>query len=197
MSGRGGCTWGPRRWPWRRSWAGSARWRWWRPRRGCRGRRGGPGRTSWRRARCRWGGAGRAAGAGRRRGAGGVPRGGVRRRGAGRPRAESAAPGLAEALEALIDEDCRGDPMSPLKYTAKGAESLARELTRQGHPCSKPTVLRLLHAGDYSTQGNAKMLEGRDHPDRDAQFRYISRQARHHLAAGDPVISVDAKKKEK
>ena len=115
----------------------------------------------------------------------------------GRPRAEDADPGLPAALEALISDDCRGDPMSPLKWTARSAESLARELTSQGHSCSKPTVLRLLHELEYSTQGNARMLEGRSHPDRDAQFRYIGRQAGHHLAAGDPVISVDTKKKEK
>ncbi len=87
--------------------------------------------------------------------------------------------------------------MPPLRWTARSAESLAREMTSRGHRCSKPTVLRLLHAAGYSTQGNAKMIEGRQSPDRDAQFRYIARQARHHLAAGDPVISVDTKKREK
>ena len=129
--------------------------------------------------------------------AGAVPLGRVRRPGAGRPRAEAADPGLPAALEALVSDDCRGDPVSPLRWTARSAESLARELTSRGHRCSKPTVLRLLHAAGYSTQGNARLLEGRAHPDRDAQFRYIARQARHHLAAGDPVISVDTKKKEK
>src|SRR5215470_1313287 len=129
--------------------------------------------------------------------AGAEPLGRVRRPGAGRPRAEDADPGLSAALEALISDDCRGDPMSPLRWTARSAESLARELTARGHRCSKPTVLRLLHALGYSTQGNAKVIEGRQSPDRDAQFRYIARQAAHHLAAGDPVISVDTKKKEK
>jgi hypothetical protein len=129
--------------------------------------------------------------------AGAVPLGRVRRPGAGRPRAEAADPGLPAALEALISDDCRGDPMSPLRWTARSAAGLARELTSRGHRCSKPVVLRLLHAAGYSTQGNAKMIEGRSHPDRDAQFRYIARQARHHLAAGDPVVSVDTKKKEK
>jgi hypothetical protein len=129
--------------------------------------------------------------------AGAEPLGRVRRPGAGRPRAEASDPGLPGALEALIADDCRGDPMSPLKWTARSADSLARELTARGHRCSKPTVLRLLHAAGYSTQGNAKMIEGRSHPDRDGQFRYIARQARHHLAAGDPVISAGTKKKEK
>lgn len=128
---------------------------------------------------------------------GAVPLGRVRRPGAGRPRAEAADPGLAGALEALISDDCRGDPCSPLKWTARSAAGLARTLTGRGHRCSKPTVLRLLHSAGYSTQGNAKMIEGGAHPDRDAQFRHIARQARHHLAAGDPVISVDTKKKEK
>ncbi len=129
--------------------------------------------------------------------AGAEPLGRVRRPGAGRPRAEVTDPGLPAALEALIGDECRGDPVSPLRWTAKSAQSLALVLTARGHRCSKPTVLRLLHAQGYSTQGNAKMLEGSSHPDRDAQFRYISAQARHHLAAGDPVISVDTKKKEK
>jgi hypothetical protein len=93
--------------------------------------------------------------------AGAVPLGRVRRPGAGRPRAEDADPGLPAALEALISDDCRGDPMSPLRWTARSAAGLARTLTSQGHRCSKPTVLRLLHALDYSTQGNAKMIEGR------------------------------------
>jgi hypothetical protein len=130
-------------------------------------------------------------------GSGAGPLGRVRRPGAGRPRAEDRDPGLAAALEALIGDDCRGDPQSPLRWTARSAAGLARALTAGGHRCSKPTVLRLLHAGGYSTQGNAKTVEGSAHPDRDAQFRYIARQAGHHLAAGDPVISVDTKKKEK
>ena len=94
-------------------------------------------------------------------------------------------------------EDCtRGDPESPLAWTAKSAKRLAGELTGQGHRCSPQTAWRLLHQEGFSTQANAKVTEGRRHPDRDAQFRYIAAQAKEHLAAGQPVISVDAEKKE-
>src|SRR5271156_1735173 len=141
MSGRGGCTWGRRRWRWNRSWAGSGRWRWWRVRRGGGGGRGRRGR-----------------GGGGEGGGGAGPLGRVRRPGAGRPRAEDRDPGLAAALEALIGDDCRGDPQSRLRWTARSAAGLARALTAGGHRCSKPTVLRLLHAGGYSTQGNAKTV---------------------------------------
>ena len=86
--------------------------------------------------------------------------------------------------------------MSPLRWTAKSLRTLAGELARQGHPVSAPTVGRLLRKHGFSLQANAKTLEGKQHPDRDAQFRYIGEQARQHQAAGQPVISVDAKKKE-
>ena len=86
--------------------------------------------------------------------------------------------------------------MSPLRWTTKSLRHLADELTRQGHPVSAPTVGRLLQADGFSLQANAKTLEGDQHPDRDAQFRYINEQVKDHQAAGEPVISVDAKKKE-
>ena len=86
--------------------------------------------------------------------------------------------------------------MSPLRWTAKSTRTLADELTRQGHKVSADTVGDLLRAEGFSLQGNAKTIEGSQHPDRDAQFRYISEQARAHQDAGDPVISVDTKKKE-
>ncbi len=120
----------------------------------------------------------------------------VRRPGAGRPRLAEADPGLVPALLALVEDSARGDPQSPLAWTTKSAEHLAGELARQGHGCSPQTVWRLLHEQGFSTQANAKVTEGRRHPDRDGQFRYIAGQAREHLAAGLPVISVDAKKKE-
>src|SRR5690348_10075714 len=120
----------------------------------------------------------------------------ARRAGGGRKTAEEKDPGLIPALEALLDDSTRGDPMSPLKWTTKSVENLAGELTRQGHRCGKDAVLRVLHQQGYSTQGNSMTIEGRQHPDRDAQFRYISGTAKEFLAAGDPVISVDAKKKE-
>jgi transposase len=119
-----------------------------------------------------------------------------RRAGGGRKKAEEKDPGLIPALEALLEDSTRGDPMSPLRWTTKSAENLAGELTRQGHRCRKDAVLRMLHQQGYSTQANSMTIEGRQHPDRDAQFRYIGGQAREFLAAGDPVISVDAKKKE-
>ena len=120
----------------------------------------------------------------------------ARRPGAGRKKAEDKDGGLAAALEELLDASTRGDPMSPLRWTTLSVRAIAAELTRQGHRCGKDAVLRMLHAGGYSTQGNSRTIEGKRHPDRDGQFRYISGQVKAFLAAGDPVISVDAKKKE-
>src|SRR6266704_1580931 len=120
----------------------------------------------------------------------------VRRPGAGRPKLAEADPGLVPALLALVEDSARGDPESPLQWTTKSARHLSDELTRQGHRCSPQTAWRLLHEQGFSTQANARVTEGRRHPDRDAQFRYIAGQASGHLAAGQPVISVDAKKKE-
>jgi hypothetical protein len=120
----------------------------------------------------------------------------VRRPGAGRKKLASTDPGLVPALLALVEDGARGDPQSPLSWTTKSVKKLAGELTGQGHRCSPQTAWRLLHEQGFSTQANAKVIEGRRHPDRDAQFRYIADRAREHLAAGQPVISVDAKKKE-
>ena len=100
------------------------------------------------------------------------------------------------ALLALVEPEERGDPVSPLRWTVKSTRALAAELSRQGHKASAGTVGDLLRAEGFSLQGNAKVLEGSSHPDRDAQFRYISGRAAAFLQAGDPVISVDAKKKE-
>ncbi len=120
----------------------------------------------------------------------------VRRPGAGRKKLAQADPGLVPALLALVEDSSRGDPESPLSWTTKSTKKLSGELTRQGHRCSPQTAWRLLHEQGFSTQANAKVTEGKRHPDRDAQFRYIAAQAKEHLAAGQPVISVDAKKKE-
>jgi transposase len=129
---------------------------------------------------------------------GGVaPPGRVRRPGGGRKRLADTDPGLVPALLALVEDSTRGDPQSPLRWTTKSMERLAGELGGQGHPCSPPTVWRLLREQGFSMQSNAKVLEGKArHEDRDAQFRYISGQAKEYMAAGQPVISVDAKKKE-
>jgi hypothetical protein len=120
----------------------------------------------------------------------------VRRPGAGRPKAPVQDPELVAALDALVEPDTRGDPMSPLRWTAKSTRTLAEELTRQGHRVSASTVAGLLTGLGYSLQATSKQVEGAQHPDRDGQFRYLNEQARAHLADGQPVISVDTKKKE-
>jgi hypothetical protein len=91
---------------------------------------------------------------------------------------------LRPALLALVDPDVRGDPMSPLRWTVKSTRKLAAELTAQGHRVSADVVGDLLREEGFSLQGNAKVIEGRQHPDRDAQFRYINEQARAHRAGG-------------
>src|SRR6266566_3061545 len=124
------------------------------------------------------------------------PDGRARREGGGRKSAEELDAGLVPALLALVDPDERGDPESPLRWTTKSLRHLATELTRQRHPVSAPTVGRLLRVAGFSLQANAKTLEGAQHPDRDAQFRYINEQVKDHQAGGEPVISVDTKKRE-
>ena len=125
-----------------------------------------------------------------------APEGRVRRPGGGRKKLAETDPGLVPALLALVEDSTRGDPESPLAWTTKSVQHLAGALTAQGHRCSPQTCWRLLHGQGFSTQSAARVTEGRRHPDRDAQFSYIAAQAREHLAAGQPVISVDAKKKE-
>src|SRR4051794_7561051 len=124
------------------------------------------------------------------------PRGRTRRPGGGRKKAADVDPGLRPALMALVEPDVRGDPMSPLRWTTRSTRTLAEELTRAGHPVSADTVGDLLREEGFSLQGNAKTIEGAQHPDRDAQFRYLNQQAKAYQAAGDPVVSVDTKKKE-
>src|SRR5712675_2345502 len=127
---------------------------------------------------------------------GAEPLGRARRQGGGRKPLADTDPGLVPALRALVEPDERGDPMSPLRWTTKSTRALADELTRQGHKVSADTVGDLLRAEGFSLQGNAKTIEGTRHPDRDAQFRYINEQVKDHQVSGDPVISVDTKKKE-
>jgi hypothetical protein len=103
---------------------------------------------------------------------------------------------LLKALDALVEPTTRGDPMSPLRWTCKSTRKLAQALTQQGHAISHTKVGQLLEELDYSLQGTRKTLEGASHPDRDAQFRYINRCVKVFQKAGQPVISVDAKKKE-
>ena len=125
------------------------------------------------------------------------PLGRARRPGGGRKRAADLDSGLVPALLALVEPDQRGDPMSPLRWTTLSTRNLAAVLTSQGRVVSADTVGDLLREQGFSLQGNAKMIEGKQHADRDAQFRYIAGQARVHQDAGDPVVSVDAKKKER
>lgn len=120
----------------------------------------------------------------------------VRGPGGGRPRLTDKDPTLLSDLDSLVDPDTRGDPMCPLRWTTKSTEHLAKALQKMGHVVSPDTVGRLLVAMGYSLQAPAKENEGAQHPDRDAQFRYLNGQVEAHLAAGQPVISVDAKKKE-
>jgi hypothetical protein len=128
--------------------------------------------------------------------AGAEPLGRARRPGGGRKRAADLDPGLRPALLALVEPEERGDPMSPLRWTTKSTRALAAELTRQGHKVGADTVADLLRAEGFSLQGNAKTIEGQRHPDRDGQFRYINEQVKAHQDTGNPVISVDTKKKE-
>jgi len=128
--------------------------------------------------------------------AGVEPLGRVRAPGAGRKRLAETDPGLVPALLALIEPEERGDPCSPLRWTTKSTRTLAAALTAQGHPVSADTVVDLLHEQGFSLQANAKMIEGRQHPDRDGQFRYLNEQVRAHQDAGEAVVSVDTKKKE-
>jgi hypothetical protein len=120
----------------------------------------------------------------------------VRAAGGGRKKLAETDPRLAAELTALVNPETRGDPMSPLVWTTKSTRKLAGALTEAGHPVSDRTVARMLQAMGFSLQGNAKVIEGRQHEDRDAQFRYLNRCVGEHVAAGQPVISVDTKKKE-
>jgi len=120
----------------------------------------------------------------------------IRRPGGGRKPLIETDPTLLDALEALIDPLTRGDPMSPLRWTCKSTHKLAATLREQGHAVSHETVRQLLLGLDYRLQATAKTREGSEHPDRNAQFEHINAEAERFQAAGQPVISVDTKKKE-
>jgi transposase len=120
----------------------------------------------------------------------------IRQEGGGRKEQTEVDPGLTQALERLIDPSTRGDPQSPLRWTCKSTPQLAGELTAQGHPVSATTVWRLLRQAGYSLQSNRKTKEGTDHPDRNEQFEHIARTVQAFQTQGQPVISVDTKKKE-
>jgi len=120
----------------------------------------------------------------------------LRRPGAGRKRKIEEHPELTEALETLVDPATRGDPESPLRWTCKSTAALARELTTGKRKVSENTVRRLLRSAGYSLQSNRKTREGASHPDRNAQFEHINATVRAFQGRGQPVISVDTKKKE-
>src|SRR5262245_11658326 len=126
----------------------------------------------------------------------GPPPGYERRPGAGRKPLTAVDPALRAALERLVEPASRGDPQSPLRWTCKSTRRLARELTAQGHPVGPTTVRQLLKEAGYSLQANRKTREGQQHPDRDAQFRYINRRVRAQQRRGQPTTSVDTKQKE-
>jgi len=121
----------------------------------------------------------------------------VRAPGGGRKPLEQLDPGFARALKRIMDENTAGDPMSLLRWTNKSTSRLAEELTRLGHPTSDETVRRKLGERGYSLQGNRKSLEGASPPERDEQFRYINRLVKGFLRRGEPVLSIDTKKKER
>ena len=120
----------------------------------------------------------------------------VRAKGGGRKKLTAKDPTLLSDLDALVEPTSRGDPQSPLRWTCKSTPRLAKELTQQGHAVSQRSVCDLLAQLDYSLQSTRKRHEGGNHPDRDAQFSHIAAMAAQYQAAGDPVISVDTKKKE-
>jgi hypothetical protein len=120
----------------------------------------------------------------------------VRRPGGGRHLVETDDPTLLSDLQALLESTTRGDPQSPLLWTCQSTRNLAEELNRAGHHVNYRTVAALLHDLDYSLQANRKTKEGTSHPDRNAQFEYINRQVRVFQKRGQPVVSVDTKKKE-
>jgi len=120
----------------------------------------------------------------------------VREVGAGRKLAEVAMPGIDEELDSLVEPESRGDPERALRWTTKSTRTLAEELTRRGYAVTHSVVAKMLASMGYSLQGASKVLEGASHPDRDAQFRYIAGLVEEFRRAGEPVASVDAKKKE-
>jgi Rhodopirellula transposase DDE domain len=123
------------------------------------------------------------------------PLGRVRREGGGRKYIEESDPTILRRLEELIAPATRGDPMSPLRWTSKSTRHLEQTLNQEGYEVSRATVALLLYELGYSLQGASKTLEGKQHPDRNAQFEYINKMTKCFFRKGDPVISVDTKKK--
>ena len=126
----------------------------------------------------------------------GAAKGRIRHPGGGRKRTVEHDPSLREDLDRLVEPTSRGDPESPLRWTCKSVRQLAAALKRQGHQVSHRMVAELLHDMGYSLQANRKTLAGTEHPDRNAQFEHLDRAVQLQLSLGEPVISVDTKKKE-
>jgi hypothetical protein len=126
----------------------------------------------------------------------GLPPGRSRRPGGGRKRLEEEDPGLRPALRGLLEASTRGDPVVAVTWTTLSLREIAREMAALGHRCGKDALARMMRGDGYSLQGMSRTIEGKQHPDRDAQFRHINGMIAAFTAAGDPVVSVDAKKKE-
>jgi hypothetical protein len=120
----------------------------------------------------------------------------LRRGGGGRKRVEDTDPEIKKLIADIVEETTAGDPMSLLRWTSKSTRTISEELARRGHPTAAMTVARCLADLGYSLQANVKTKEGPQHAERDAQFRYLNRLVKGYVKAGDPVVSVDAKKKE-
>lgn len=125
-----------------------------------------------------------------------LPPGRIRKPGGGRKRKRDGMASLVDALEEMVEPDARGDPESPLRWTVKSLRQLTVALRERGHDVSRRIVSDILHDLNYSLQGNRKTLEGKEHPGRDQQFQHINKRVKGFLASGEPVISVDTKKKE-
>ena len=120
----------------------------------------------------------------------------IRSKGSGRKKLTIKYPEIKNCIEEIIEPDTRGDPESPLRWTCKSVRNISDFLGTKGYSVSRQSVARILSEMEFSLQGNRKTKEGKDHPDRDQQFRFISRTAKRFLSKGQPVISVDTKKKE-
>ena len=125
-----------------------------------------------------------------------LPPGRSRRPGGGRKKAEEAQPGLKQALAGLLEAVTRGDPMVHVTWCSLSLREIGREMAARGFRCGRDALARMMHQDGYSLQGMSRTAEGKQHPDRDAQFRHIDAMITGFRAAGDPVVSVDGKKKE-
>ncbi|GFP28567.1 hypothetical protein HKBW3S33_01981 [Candidatus Hakubella thermalkaliphila] len=125
-----------------------------------------------------------------------IAEGKIRKEGGGRKRLTNLDSALVKDLTHIMDENTAGDPMSLLKWTGKSTRKIADEMVDLGHPMSAMSVCRMLKEMGYSLQANVKTKEGKEHPDRDAQFKYINEQVKDFIKNKAPVVSVDTKKKE-